>query len=351
MRNILTAIMAAVALAGCSGNGQNAKSEGPVHSVLTVKPKEVQGGESSIYSGIVREAHNVNVGFKTPGQIMSVNVKEGDYVREGQLIACLDDEDYKLGVEALQIQYDQVKDEVARLKTLYEKKSVSANDYEKAKAGLDQLGIQLKVNKNKLEYTKLQSPVSGYVQTVNFSKGEMVDAGTPVFVIMDVSSRRVELDIPASAYRKRDTFTAFTCSLPGGEPVALKMESIIPKADAVQLYRMTLSFAGRCPDVFVPGTNVTVRIESSGETEGNSCIVPFSAITFDQTDYYVFTVENGDMVSRHPVSVESVAGNEVRITGIGSDELVVRAGASVLSDGEKVRVIPQPSAANEGGLL
>lgn len=62
-----------------------------------------------------------NAAFETAGQIAQINVKEGEYVREGQLIASLDDADYKLGVEALQIQYDQVSDEVSRVRELYKK--------------------------------------------------------------------------------------------------------------------------------------------------------------------------------------------------------------------------------------
>ncbi|HAW07326.1 MAG TPA: efflux RND transporter periplasmic adaptor subunit, partial [Rikenellaceae bacterium] len=83
------------------------------------------------YPGIVQEMHTINVAFKTAGQLANINVKEGDYIKEGQLIASLDDADYKLGVEALQIQYDQVSDEVSRMRELYKNKSLSANDYEK----------------------------------------------------------------------------------------------------------------------------------------------------------------------------------------------------------------------------
>ena len=63
-------------------------------------------------------------------------------------------------------------DEVARASRLYEKKSMSANDFEKASAGLRQLGVQLQVNKNKLAYTKLYAPADGYVSAVNFSPAE-----------------------------------------------------------------------------------------------------------------------------------------------------------------------------------
>ena len=152
----------------CSCSEQK-KTSLPVHSVevtnLTPSCKTI----TKSYSGIVREAHEISLGFKTAGQIKRIHVEEGKYVKKGELLAELDDEDYKLGVEALQIQYDQLKDEVARTQKLFEQKSVSANDYEKASAGLRQLGVQLQVNKNKLEYTRLYAPEDGYIQSVNFS--------------------------------------------------------------------------------------------------------------------------------------------------------------------------------------
>ena len=147
--------------------GKTQKSSLPVHSVEVTCPSPSCKTVTKSYSGIVREAHEISLGFKTAGQIKYIHVKEGDRVRKGELLAELDDADYKLGVDALQIQYDQLKDEVARTGKLFEQKSVSANDYEKATAGLKQLGIQLQVNKNKLEYTKLYSPTDGYIQTVN----------------------------------------------------------------------------------------------------------------------------------------------------------------------------------------
>jgi len=71
--------------------------------------------------GAALHQDTLNVAFKTADQISQINLKEGDYVREGQLIASLDDADYKLGVEALQIQHDQVSDEVSRVRELYKK--------------------------------------------------------------------------------------------------------------------------------------------------------------------------------------------------------------------------------------
>ena len=196
----------------CSCSEQK-KTSLPVHSVEVTNPTPSCKTITKSYSGIVREAHEISLGFKTAGQIKRIHVEEGKYVRKGELLAELDDEDYKLGVEALQIQYDQLKDEVARTRKLFEQKSVSANDYEKASAGLRQLGVQLQVNKNKLEYTRLYAPEDGYIQSVNFSPAEMVDAGTAMFTFLDVSHLEVKTDLPSSIYKVINNVTDYDCTV------------------------------------------------------------------------------------------------------------------------------------------
>lgn len=342
----------AATLAGCGGaSGSANKSGEPVHSVFTTLPGRPASSSRNVYAGIVQEAHTLSVGFKTAGQIAAVLVKEGDYVKEGQLIARLDDEDYKLGVEALQIQYDQVSGEVARLKELYGKKSVSANDYEKAVAGLAQLGIQLQVNKNKLEYTKLYSPVSGCVQSVNFSASELVDAGTPVFTIMDLSRKQVSVDIPAGEYNARASFREIYCRVSGASPSRMKISGIVPKADGNQLYRMTLMFNDMAPD-FMPGANVEVIIVKGGEPVADDILtLPVSTIVYEGNEACVFIVGADSTVSKRQVSLGRCYDGVAEVAGLAENDVIVSAGAAVLTEGEKVKVIERPSDSNVGGLL
>ena len=173
-------------------------------SVLLTQPTHAEKTTVKTYSGRVYEAQTINLGFKVAGQISKIYVQEGDFIRQGQLVAQLDDKDYRLGVEALQIQYEQVKDEVDRSRILFEQHSLSANDYEKAEAGLQQLKVQLQSNRNKIAYTRLYAPTDGYVQSVNFSPAEMVDAGTAVLSLMNTSQMEVVTDIPAEIYLMRE---------------------------------------------------------------------------------------------------------------------------------------------------
>ena len=144
MKRVMIMVILAGMLYACS---EPTPKDTAVRNVSLTTPVLLEQIGRKNYPGIVKETHTINLGFKIAGQISHILVKEGDYVKRGQLLARLDDEDYRLGVEALQIQYDQLQDEVARTKRLFEQKSISANDFEKASAGLRQLGVQLQVEK------------------------------------------------------------------------------------------------------------------------------------------------------------------------------------------------------------
>lgn len=325
-----------------------------VHSVMVTTPEAMEGTVVKNYSGIVREAHTINLGFKTPGQIERILVAEGDYVHKGQLLAELDDADYRLGVEALQIQYDQLKDEVGRTEQLYRQKSISANDYEKATAGLRQLGVQLQANKNKLNYTKLYAPTDGYIQAVNFSPAEMVDAGTALFTLLDVSRMEVVADIPVAEYQQRDRFTRYFSRVAGSaSELPMQLLSLTPKADGNQLYQLRLDFVGQPDKQLTAGMNVEVGIVMADTTATTGVVVPLCAVFRDGDTSCVWVLGADSTLVKQQVVLDGSdsRGRAVIREGLTGSEQIVRAGVNALQEGEKVRVIERSSKTNVGGLL
>jgi len=225
---------AAVALIFTSCGSGDEKAQVQRHSVLTTSVDGASATSAKNFTGIVNERAEVGLGFKTAGQIAQVNVKEGQYVKAGQLLATLDTKDYKLQLDATQIQYDQTKREVERLKKLYEGKALPGNDLDKAESGLKQLAVQLQSYKNQLSYTRLTSSTSGYVQSVNFQRGEMVNAGTPVVNIMSSGQMQVEVNIPIAIYQNRNHIKGIKATV-AGKTHAMRIASITPKADNNQL--------------------------------------------------------------------------------------------------------------------
>ena len=350
---MITMIIAAGTLCAC---GRASHENSILRSVTLTEPVLLEATHVINHSGIVREAHTISLGFKTAGQIERIHVREGDYVRQGTLLAELDDADYRLGVEALQIQYDQLKDEVGRTKQLFDQKSVSANDYEKAVAGLRQLGVQLQVNKNKLDYTKLYAPTDGYVQSVNFSPAEMVDAGTALFTLLDVSHMEVVADIPVGEYRQRDLFTRFYCKAAGiEEEFPMQLLSLTPKADGNQLYQLRLIFDGQPDKRLTAGMNTEIGIVVADTASITGFAVPLCAV-FQDTDGNkpcVWVFERDSTVSKQLVVLNGTdaEGRAVVVEGLTGEERIVRAGVHVLREGEHVRVVEKTSETNVGGLL
>ena len=340
----------------CSCSEQK-ESSLPIHSVEVTNPTPTCKTITKSYSGIVREAHEISLGFKTAGQIKHIHVKEGDYVKKGELLAELDDSDYLLGVEALQIQYDQLKDEVARTRKLFEQKSVSANDYEKASAGLRQLGVQLQVNKNKLEYTRLYAPTDGYIQSVNFSPAEMVDAGTAMFTFLDVSHLEVKTDLPSGTYKVINNIVGYDCVISSeGKEQKYPMDflSLSPKADGNQLYQLNLRFGEKPEKQITPGMNIEVRLTISEKNDGiGGFNIPACSIFKSSNSSCVWVLKEDSTIEKRIITIDNkFSGDKVTvIKGLNGTEKIVRAGVNVLQEGEKVTVIEEPGKSNVGGLI
>lgn len=339
--------LAATGLLTACGDGDKKTEDVKVHSVMTVNPLNRQEAAVRNFSGVVKENSTVSLSFRTPGQIASILVKEGMVVRRGQLLATLDTKDYQLQVDAAQTQYDQLKNEVERLRRLNEAKSLPGNDLEKAQSGLEQLRIKLQNAKNQLSYTRLTAPVDGTIQKLNFEPSEMVSAGLPIMDLVDTHRMEVEVHVPAEVYRHLN-HTADAYCLLDGVRYELHQTGALAKADANQLFTVKYALDGKLS----AGVNVNVFIEMSGDDTVKGLSIPAHAIFEDGGKTYVWVVEKGDVVKRHAITANKVdsEGMAVVESGISASDRVVKAGVKALHDGDKVKIVTQEST-NVGDLL
>lgn len=347
MKNYLVLALAASGLLMACGGSDKKEDDVKVRNVMTVTPLNRQESAVKNFSGLVKENSTVSLSFRTAGQIQNILVKEGSHVKRGQLVATLDTKDYQLQVDAAQTQYNQLKNEVERLRQLHEGKSLSGNDYEKAVSGLEQLRIQLQNAKNQLSYTRLTAPVDGTIQKVNFEPSEMVNAGLPVMDLVDTRTMEVEINVPAEVYRLLANTTEAYC-MAAGERYELRRISVLTKADANQLFTVKYALSGRLN----AGVNVDVYIEVGGDATVSGLSIPAHAIFEDGGKPYVWVVENGDVVKRHAITLNGVDSEGMAVvgSGISATDRVVKAGVKALHEGDKVKVITQRKT-NVGDLL
>lgn len=344
---------AIVSLISCGG-GKGSLQEDVVPTVRidTVRISGMENAQQ--YPGKVVAAEDANVSFKVAGIIKRVYVRDGQHVRAGQVLAEMDDVDYRVQLSATEAEYAQIKAEAERVIGLYEDGATTASNYDKARYGLQQIEAKLANHRNQLGYTKIYAPYDGYVQKCYFSGGETVAAGMPVISMLSSKVPEIEVNLPASAYGNKDSFCAYECSfdiLPG-EKMPLQMVGILPKANANQLYTMRLRMLKPEPSI-APGMSTWVTISTCDSLQ-NEVRVPNTALDYEVEDVYVYTYDaKSEQVSRHSVRVVRVHtdGTCVVEGDLQVGELVVSTGVHHIKNGQKVHLLEPISPTNKGGLL
>lgn len=345
--------------ASCSsGDGEKQAGNTPevYHNVFVAQPQSQGASLSKDYAAVVQESRTIATGFKTGGQIERVYAREGDHVAQGQLLAELDNADYKLAVEELTVLYNQLSAQMKRMEKLHAAKNLSENEYEQAVAQLEQTRVKLEKERNKLAYTRLYAPSSGVIVKRNHEKGESVQAGTGVFELMDDGTLEVVVDIPVGEFVNRDNFRSFTghSSLDPSDRFPLSLVSLTPKADNNQLYQLKLGVPAASRRKLTSGMNLTVTIDQKEGTDHPGFAVPARAVFGEKGQSFVWSVNPDSTVTRRSVTTsgELLPGDKVMVTsGLDGTERVVRAGVHSLTEGEKVAILSENPSTNVGNLL
>lgn len=192
----LAAVMAAVAatLTGCW------ESETARNFVRPVKLTAVNAlaNYDKEFVGVVSAEQYTNYAFRVGGLINKTYVTEGTFVKKGQLMAELDPGDFILQLEADKAQYQTTNSILQRNKRLLEKQAISQQDYEIAEANYQKAKSGYEYTQNQYEYTKLRAPFSGSVEKKYVENYQKVNAGEPIYKIINPDILEVRFTLPES---------------------------------------------------------------------------------------------------------------------------------------------------------
>ncbi len=352
MKFRLSFILSALLFLSSCTTTQNSKD-----SVQRVKCEQVRSvGDvviSTSYPGKVTATADVNLSFRVAGVVDKIEVREGQFIKEGDVVARLDSRDYKLQLDATQAEYDAVEGEVNRIIALYEDNSIPKNDYEKAVSGLKQITSKLSAHSNAYQDTQLKAPFDGYVQKINFDKGEALSAGMPVMRFVSASSPEVVVNIPVVEYLRRAELSSASATLSSmaGVVFTLDLIGVSHKSNLNQLYEARFRVrpnGGVYPSL---GMSTMVSLEYPSGAIAH-VVVPFSAIVVRDSKSYVWQIVDG-VAKLTPVEVAKINsdGTALLSSGVLAGESVISAGVNSLKEGAKVEPIATPSKSNVGNIL
>jgi RND family efflux transporter MFP subunit len=344
----------------------------PLTPVRTSEVQTVDTGTSNTYSANIQPYQQVDLAFKSNGYLASIrqvkdangkirNIDQGDWVTKGTVLAVVQQDDYRDKLQQATAQLDRAKANAERAKLSFDRMSVlykagaaTEPDYDNANAQM--LDTQAAVESGKasvseaqiaLAYCELRAPFDGWIVKRNVDVGQLVGPATNGFSLSDVHSVKAVFGVPdigMGHIHLGSPEVVTTDAVPGN--FNGHVTSVSPSADPKsRVYSVEITIPNG-DNRLKAGMIASITI-SSGELGKRVTVVPLTAVvrSLDNPDgFAVFLVEgSGDTVNvrLQDVQVGATYGNLIAVDrGLTPGVRVVTTGATMIKNGEQVRVIP-----------
>ncbi|MFZ1005824.1 MAG: efflux RND transporter periplasmic adaptor subunit [Candidatus Sulfotelmatobacter sp.] len=363
LRLILAAVSAAcVALSGCTtadSKQQKAQAAG-AHSV-SVAVATVQRQDVPVYLvglGSVSAFYTANIKSRVDGQIMRVNFREGQVVKEGDLLILIDPRPYQVQLEQMQAQLfkDQASLRDARLNlerytTLIPSGSIAQQQVDTQKSTVDQLDGQVRTDQAQIDNAKLQlvycnitAPFTGRVGLRQVDPGNIVHAAdtNPMLILTQLQPIAVVFTLPedqlptVAQHMKSATLQVEAYSRDDQTKLATgNLQTIDNQIDPTTgTAKLKAVFDNKDNQLW---PNQFVNANLLLETRKNSTVVPTAAILRGPQGAFVYAVKPDKTVEARSITISLTQGNATLTTaGLNPGDVVVTDGQDKLQTGSKV---------------
>ena len=316
------------------------------------------GDDARSFSGTARTEKIINLSFRGSGIITELNLKLGQNVKKGQLLAKLDNVQSRLAYEQALTQLNSAASQVNtaklslnRIRTLYEKGSTSLSDFEAAKNSYKNAEESYKsakrgveIQQEQINYGYIYAPEDGTIASISAEIDENIQAGQVVAILNAGTDMEISLGIPESVINGvvqnmevKIDFSALPDSTFSG-----RVTEVSPAVDSnTATYPVRVMIIDPSDEIKSGmATNVTFDFSDKAERE-NVLVVPANAVGEDGNGHFVFLIEetNGVKVKKQQVTIGelSLEGFEIK-SGLSKGQKIATAGLQTLLDGQEVKL-------------
>jgi RND family efflux transporter MFP subunit len=362
-------VAAAIILAGASGcssdkeganpgapGGAKGKGGQPPAVVNVIAPQRRDVPVVQQANGTVTPIRTVDLHPQTTATIRQVHIKEGQFVKAGELLFSLDDRADRANQDKAQAQVERDRASLADLERQYKRsqdlfvqKFIAQSAVDTLKAQVDQARASLQADVAaaraagvSTSYTAIRAPMSGRVGGIAVYPGSLVQPATSLTTITQLDPITVAFTLPESslpgllAAQKRGKIEVEATPGAGLVPVTGTLSFIDNTVDpAAGTIRVKAEFANRdttlWPGQYV-GTKVTVQ------TIKDAVVVPQNAIITNAQGTFVYVLEGDHSARQVPVQRLYGAGTDAAVSGLTGNEQIITEGKQNVRPGGKVRL-------------
>jgi RND family efflux transporter MFP subunit len=318
-----------------------AVQERPTERAIPVSVRTAQPGDLRITlraSTNLRARQTVEVIPRQSGLVAELLVEEGMRVSEGQVLAQLDDEQWRLQAQQADAQARAAAEAVVRARALARQELLSTAEVEGLVSDSAVARAQKELADLAVRNARITSPIGGVVTHRFVERGQQITTAGPAFAVADVDRLEAVLSVPErEASRIQVGQDARVLVGDGGEPVAIgRVERVRPVVDpgsgTVQVVVALAAGSGLLAGQFV-------NIDIVTDVLSDRITLPRTAVLVDGATPRVFVIEDGRATERGVVLGYS-RGDEVQIeSGIAPGDTVVVVGQDNLRPGARVRLM------------
>lgn len=287
--------------------------------------------------GRIDTDENVSLSTEMPGTITKVNVKVGDQVQKGQVLAETDTRALQQSISDLQTNAELVNQLYEKQKALWDQKIGTEIQYLQAKTQKESMEKKLASLQEQVRMSKIISQINGTVDAVNIKVGQAVSPGMPAINVINLSNLKVKADVSES-YANR---------------VKIGNEVLVLFPDMKDSATSKVNYAARAINLLTRTFGVEVLLDNKKEYHPNmvaklkindytstspKIVLPVKYIQKGTDEKFVFVVESGKVVKK-PIAVAHEYNGMAEVTeGLTEKDLLIIQGYDLVNEGDKVNV-------------
>lgn len=333
---------------------QNIAQQATPANHVVVEPVQATRVQRHVrFAAVTRARNRAVLSFAVPARVTQRPVEEGDAVAAGQVLARLDDREYRHAVDATQAavaelaaRRDQARRDLRRAKELTAVKVGTAAALEQAGAkaaalasSLEGAQARLREAQRLLAETVLKAPFSGTVTGLHIEPGEWAAPGQPAIELAGDGPVELKVEVPETIVTHLEAGQAVTVVLPFSDRQTVPGQIRTVAKAAIGAGRLFPVKIDLPPGPGVrPGLTAQVQFDLSSD---KVLTVPLAAVVNPGASQpYVFVCQDG-VAQRRAVSLGSLVADRVVVSGpvVDGDQVVV-AGHSQLADGDRIETHP-----------
>ncbi|PWA08074.1 efflux RND transporter periplasmic adaptor subunit [Flavobacterium laiguense] len=310
-------------------------------SVKTAQVKTEDVSLDFLANGSFEPIQELTFSAEKSGKVISVLVKEGDYVNVGQTLVIVRSDVINVNAQTAKATYDNAKSDYDRYENAFKTGGVTKQQLDQTKLALTNAGNNLKQANINVGDTKVKAPIKGFINKKYIEPGSILTGmpATAMFDIVNVSKLKLKVTVNESqvASLKLGNTVNITSSVFPNKTFAGKITFIAAKADESLNFPVELEIANNADNSLKAGMYGTANFGSKQKQQLK--IVPRNAFVGSVSSNEVFVVENG-IAKLKKITSGRIIGEQVEIVdGLSDGETVIITGQINLQDGNTVEII------------